>query len=156
MTESLRPVLASHPFFEGLPPRHLEVLVGCASNRRYAAGEKILRQGDEATEFFLIRHGRVAVEIPAAGGPRTIQSLGPGEVMGWSWLVPPYRDRFDARATELSRMIALDGECLRGKFENDHELGYELLGRFMGVITERLENAQLQLQDMYGSTPSGR
>jgi|SaaInl7_135m_RNA_FD_contig_31_377195_length_3629_multi_12_in_0_out_0_4 CRP/FNR family transcriptional regulator, cyclic AMP receptor protein len=156
MTRSLHRVLGSHPFFEGLPERHLEILVGCASNRVYYGGDVILRQGDDATEFFLIRHGRVAIEIPSPGGPRTIQSLGPGEVMGWSWMAKPYRDRFDARATELSRVIALDGKCLRDKFESDHELAYELLRRFVGVIAGRLDNAHLQLQDLYGSASDGR
>jgi CRP/FNR family cyclic AMP-dependent transcriptional regulator len=67
--------------------------------------------------------------------------------------VPPYRWHFDARAVELTRAIALDGECLRGKCEEDHDLGYEIMKRFALVIAERLEATRLQLLDVYGNGP---
>lgn len=148
--ETLERVLAEHAFFAGLEPRYLQLLVGCASNVRFEAGQYIFREGEEANQFFLIRHGKVAVEIHAAErGPITIQTLGEGEVLGWSWLIPPYNWQFDARAVELTRAIALDGKCLRTKAEEDHDLGYEILKRFVHVIEDRLQAARLQLLNIY-------
>lgn len=154
MIRGLDGILAEHPFFHGMSEAQIALLVGCAWNRRYRAGESIFRQGQDAGEFFLIRQGRVAVELDAADrGRLTLQTLGEGEILGWAWIVPPYVQRFDARAQELTRVVALDGACLRGKFDDDHELGYELLTRFVAVMTQRLEAARLQLLDLYGQPP---
>jgi len=150
--QTLEPVLAEHPFFQGLAPEYLRVLVGCASNVRFEAGQQIFREGEEANEFYLIRHGKVALEVYVPGrGSITIQTLGVGEILGWSWLVPPYQWRFDARAVELVRAIALDGKCLRTKCEDDPRLGFALLKRFAHVMTERLQATRLQLLDVYGN-----
>ena len=152
--ETLEPILAKHPFLKGLDPRHLKILVGCASNVRFNAGQFLFHEGEEANEFYMIREGKVAVQIQGAErGPIIVQTIGEGEVLGWSWLIPPYRWRFDAKALELTRAIALDGKCLRTKSEDDHDLGYELLKRFAGIIVERLEAARLQLLDVYKSRP---
>lgn len=148
---TLETILAEHPFFEGLPDKHLKVIVGCASNVSFEEGETIFHEGEEANRFYLIRQGRVALEVYAAGiGTITIQTLDAGDILGWSWLVPPYRWHFDARAVEPVRAIALDGECLRRKCEEDHDLGYELLKRFAEIITQRLQATRLQLLDVYG------
>ena len=148
--ETLERVLAEHAFFKELDPRYLQLLVGCASNVRFEAGQYIFREGEEANQFYLIRHGKVGVEIHAAErGSITIQTLGEGEVLGWSWLIPPYQWQFDARAVELTRAIALDGKCLRSKSEEDHDLGYELLKRFVHVVEERLQATRLQLLNIY-------
>jgi CRP-like cAMP-binding protein len=144
--ETLRGILAEHPFLSGLEDRHLDLLVGCASNVRFDAGQFILREGEEANQFYLIRHGKVALEVFAPGhGPIIILTLGESEVLGWSWLVPPYRWKFDARAVERTRAIVLDGKCLRTKSEQDHDLGYELLKRFAHIIEKRLAATILQL-----------
>jgi CRP-like cAMP-binding protein len=149
--QTLEPLLAAHPFFKDLQPRHLQLLVGCASNVRFTAGQFIFREGEEAHHFYLIRHGNVTLEIFVPGrGPLTIQTLGENDVLGWSWLFPPYRWMFDARALTLTRAIALDGQCLRGKCEDDHDLGYELVKRFAQVMMERLQATRLQLLDVYG------
>jgi CRP-like cAMP-binding protein len=137
-----------------LEPRHLRILVGCASNVRFNAGQILFHEGEEANQFYMIRQGKVAIEILAPElGPITVQTVGEGDVLGWSWLIPPYRWRFDARAVELTRAIALDGKCLRQKSEEDHDLGYELLKRFSGIIVERLEATRLQLLDVYKARP---
>jgi len=150
--ETLEPLLAEHPFFKGLEPHHIRLLVGCASNVRFNPGEFLFREGEEANKFFVIRYGKVSVEVyQPQKGPLTIQTLGDGDVLGWSWLVSPYQWRFDARAMELTRAIALDGKCLRGKCEDDHGLGYELLKRFAGMIADRLEATRVQLLDIYGT-----
>ncbi len=152
--ETLERVIAEHPFLKDLAPEHLRLIAGCASNVRFKAGQFLFGEGEEADKFYMIRQGKVALQIPAS--PRsaiTLQTIGEGEILGWSWLIPPYRWRFDARALELTRAIALDGKCLRTKSEEDHNLGYELLKRFSQVITERLEATRLQLLDVYGTHP---
>ena len=149
--ETLERILAEHPFFQGLAARHLELLVGCASNVRFPPGEFLFRAGEEANRFFLVREGRVALEIvPPGSSPHTVQTVGAGDVLGWSWLIPPYHWKFDARAVEQTRALALDGQCLRHKCEEDHDLGYELLKRFAQVMEERLQATRLQLLDVYG------
>ena len=150
MMQTLEPILAEHPFLKGLDVQYLKLLVGCASNVRFNAGQFIFREGEEANEFYMIRQGKVALEILGAErGPITVQTVGEGDVLGWSWLIPPYRWRFNARALELTRAIALDGKCLRTKSEEDRNFGYELLKRFSSIIVERLEATRLQLLDVY-------
>lgn len=152
-TQTLEPILAQHPFFQALDPRHLGIIVGCASNVRFDAGAYIFHEGQEANQFYIIRHGKVALELftPTRGG-LTIQTLGAGDVLGWSWLFPPYCWRFDARVLELTRAIALDGKCLRAKCDEDHSLGYDMVKRFAQVIIERLQASRLQLLDLYGKS----
>jgi CRP-like cAMP-binding protein len=150
--QTLEPILSEHPFFKDMSPEYVQTLVGCASNVRFAAGEMIIREGEQADRFYLIRSGKVSIEIFVTGrGPVTVQTISEGEIVGWSWLVAPYVWRFDARAIELTRAIALDGKCLRGKCDEDPQLGYELLKRFAYVMTERLQATRLQLLDMYGA-----
>jgi CRP-like cAMP-binding protein len=149
--QTLEPILAQHPFFAQMEARHLHLLVSCATNRRFEAGEFLLREGAEANQFFLIRSGRVSLEIDIPQrGPITIQTVGPGDILGWSWLTPPYRWSLDARALEPTRALALDGACLRDKCAEDHDLGYELFRRFAPIIAQRLEATRLQLLDLYG------
>ena len=149
--ETLERVLSAHPFFQHLEPHHLELLVGCAANVRFDAGQFLFRTGEEANQFFLIRQGTVALEIATPGRPPlTLQTLAEGEILGWSWLIPPYYWMFDARAVEPTRAVALDGKCLRTKCEADHDLGYELLKRFGQIMEQRLQATRLQLLDVYG------
>ncbi|GMV36845.1 MAG: hypothetical protein AMXMBFR61_13530 [Fimbriimonadales bacterium] len=152
--ETLERILREHKFFRDLEPQHIELLVGCASNVRFSEGEFICREGDEATQFFLIRGGSVALEINTHDrGPLVVQTLGEGDILGWSWLIWPYKWHFDARCLDLVRAIALDATCLRTKCEADHHLGYEILKRFGHVVVERLEATRLQLLDVYRVTP---
>jgi CRP/FNR family cyclic AMP-dependent transcriptional regulator len=148
--ETLERVLKEHPFLGGIGDRYLEFLTGCASNVRYSADEFLFREGQEAGASYLVRSGRVALEIGVPGrGPVQVQTVEPGDVLGWSWLFPPYRWQFDARAVEPVRAIALDGNCLRTKCEGDHDLGYELVKRFLYQVHTRLERTRLQLLDVY-------
>ena len=149
--EDLKNILAEHPFFKGLNEEYFTLIVGCASNMRVDAGNMIHREGEEANHFYLIRSGKVTLQIMTPNkGPVIIETLHEGDILGWSWLVPPYTWHFDARALDLTRMIALDGKCLRNKCENDHHLGYELLKRFADIMMKQLESTRLQLLDVYG------
>jgi CRP-like cAMP-binding protein len=150
--ETLEKLLAEHPFFKGLKKEYLELIIGCARNVFYKPGEFIFREGEEANEFYVIRDGKVSLEFSSPGKePIVIQTLEDGEVLGWSWLVPPYYWHFSARAVEPTRAIALDGKCLRTKCEEDHSLGYELLKRFVTIVEQRLQATRIQLLDLYGS-----
>lgn len=152
--ENLEKYLSEHPFLAGLNPEHIKLITGCASNIVFKAGQFIFREGEEADRFYLIRHGQVVVEtfIPQKG-PLVIRTRSEDDIFGWSWMVPPYKWHFDARAAELTRALAIDGECLRDKCEKDHDLGYEIMKRFATVIAERLEATRLQLMDVYGDHP---
>jgi CRP-like cAMP-binding protein len=150
--ETLERILKEHPFFRNMNPEYLKLIIGCARNVGFNPEQFVFRQGEEANSFYLIRHGSVALELFAPDrGSVTIQTLREGDVLGWSWLIPPYHWHFDAYALELTRCIALDGKCLRTKCEEDHRLGYELMKRFAHVIMERFHATALQLLDVYGT-----
>jgi CRP-like cAMP-binding protein len=150
--EGLERILGEQPFFAGLAPAHLALVTGCARNHRFDAASYLFREGEAADEFFLIRHGRVALEIAAPGrAPIVFATLGPGEIVGASWLVPPYRWMFDARALDLTRAIGIDGACLRGKCEADHDFGFDMMKRFLPILVSRLHATRLQILDVYGA-----
>ena len=146
--ETIESLLHDVPLFEGMTPADLELIAGCGSNVRFRDGEFLFREGDQADTFLLLRHGSVALEtfVPARG-PVTIETLEAGEVVGWSWLFPPYRWQFDARALAPVRATAFDGACLRGKCEVDATLGYALLQRVVRVMSARLHSARVRLLD---------
>lgn len=144
-------LLKEHGFFDGFDKKSLELMAGCARNETFRAGDYLFKSNTDATHFFIIRHGTVSVELPVPGRGRiALQTVGEHETLGWGWLVPPYRWMMDARAMTLVRAISLDAVCLRGKMDDDHELGYQLLHRFVPVLAERLRAARVQLVDMYG------
>ena len=153
-TDPMTLELAGQPFLRGLSPAHLAELAACATVVSFPAGQRIFREGDPATSFFILRRGRVALQLDVPGrGLTTIQTVGEGDVLGWSWLFPPYRWQFDATAVDLTRAVALDAECLRRTMEADHELGYHLMRRFAQTISDRLQATRLQMLDVYGHAP---
>jgi CRP-like cAMP-binding protein len=144
-------LIREHPFFEGMDEDTLTLIAGCAANERFDAGQYIFREGQPADKFYMVRHGTVALEVRAPGRDSIVlQTCDDGDVMGWSWLVPPFRWKWDARATKLSRLVSFDGICLRGKLDADPALGYAMYKRFVRVIAERLSYARLQMLDLYG------
>lgn len=148
----LERLICEHPFFAGMGQDYCDLICGCAKNVRFEKGQYLFREGEPADEFYLIRHGRVALEIMAPGrGPLRFLTINPGEIAGVSWLVPPYRWIFDAQALELTRALSIDARCLRQKAEENHDFGYEMMKRFMTMLVERLHAAQLQILDVYGA-----
>lgn len=149
--DNFEQLLAEHPFFSGLDHQYLQLVIGCAKNVKFEPGQHLFREGEEANAFYVIRQGRVAVEVfLAERGALMVDTYSSGDILGWSWLIPPYNWHLDARALELTRAIALDGKCLRQKCEKDKTLGYELLKRFAKIIEQRLDATRVQLLDMYG------
>jgi CRP/FNR family cyclic AMP-dependent transcriptional regulator len=156
-TEDLTAVLRQHPFLADLTDEHMSTVIGCASNVRIDEGEYLIREGQIADTLYLIRTGRVALEIDLSErGSLRVQTVGPGEVIGWSWLISPFRWHFGGVAVTEVRAIALDGKCLRTKCEKDHDFGYEMLKRLAQVMQRRLEATRLQLIDVYGTSMMDR
>jgi CRP/FNR family transcriptional regulator, cyclic AMP receptor protein len=152
LTRGVERLIAEHRFFAGLASRDCELIGGCARNVRFDRGAYLFREGEPANQFFLIRHGRVALEIAAPGRePLRFLTIDAGEIAGEAWLLPPYRWVFDAQALELTRALTIDAICLRAKCEEDHDFGYEMMKRFMAMLVQRLHAAQLQLLDVYGA-----
>jgi len=149
-TESLEQLVLAHPIFRGMETELAVLIAGCARNSYFAAGAYLVREGAPADSFFLIREGRVAMEIAAPGRtPQIFSTPGAGEIVGISWLSPPYVWTFDARALTPLRAIAVDAACLRGKCERDPRLGYELLKRLSAILVARLHATRLQMFDVY-------
>ena len=150
--ETLGQIVREHPFFSGLPEAFLDLVSGCARNVVFQVGQYLVREGGPANQFYLLRSGRVALEVAAPGrGAITFQTLREGEIVGVSWLIPPYRWTYDARAIDLTRAIAMDAKCLREKCEADHSLGYDVMKRFVPVLVQRLQATRLQILDVYGT-----
>lgn len=149
--ETLGRIIDEHPFFQGIAADLRDTLIACASNERFEAGQMLAKADDDADKFYLVRAGTVAVEIDQPGQPPIIiETIHEGDVVGWSWIVPPYRMTFDVRAVTLVRALAFDAKCLRRKMEEDHALGFTVLHRFLPVMAHRLSAARLQMLDLYG------
>jgi len=139
-------VIAEHPFLHGLRPAHLAVLAENSMSMHYEPGTLIFREGDPANRFYLIERGKVSLESSRRDEPAVpIQTIGPGDVLGWSWLYPPYYWHFDARAVEPATAIFFYGTRLREQCEEDHDLGYELMKRMTQVVIQRLQATRRQL-----------
>ena len=143
--------LLEYGFFNAMDNRARALIADCARIQVFEAGEFIYREGDAADEFYVITNGTVALEVHVPGRESlVIETIEDGEVLGWSWLVPPHHSRFDARAVGLVRTICIDAGCLREELERDHEIGYQFYRQFLPVVTDRLAAARLQVIDMYG------
>jgi CRP-like cAMP-binding protein len=147
-TEQIEDLIKGHPFLKGLSPHQQRILADCAMYSHFDAGELVIREGDPANRFYLIQTGRVGLEAHLGGGGiAAVQILRAGDVLGWSWLFPPYFWHLDARALEATEVIFFYGTPLREECDTDHELGYELLKRMGGVIEQRLRAVQRRLAE---------
>ncbi len=165
MTESMQPeslavpigdYLAEHPFLSGFASAYLDMLAVHARVVQFAPSDYLLRERHEATEFYLIEQGRVALEIDgAARGRIVIETIEAGECLGWSWLFPPYKWHFSGRAIDAVQAIVLDGTKIREQCESDHSFGYEIMKRISSVVVQRLQATRLGLLDIYGDGKRG-
>lgn len=156
MRKDMADLITEHGMLARLAPESIELISRCARNVAFDPGERLLEEGRPATTFFLIHRGHVALEIHQAGrGALVIETIGPKGTVGWSWLFPPYRWHFDARAIDAVGAIAIDGACLRERAEGDPMLGYQLLGTFASVMLDRLQATRLRLLDLYGDADVG-
>jgi len=147
---SVEELVAEHPLLSGLPVDAAPLVAGCARLERFEPGQLLLREGEEADTFYLVRQGTVRIEVHTPGrSPLVIETVGPGKVVGWSWLLPPLRWGFDARAAGPVAAIAVDTACLRAKAETDPAFGYALLQRLSTLLLERLQATRIRLLDLY-------
>ncbi len=142
--------IANHPLFAGLDPELGRSAAATAQERDFAAGDLLAREGTTADTLLLVLRGKVALEVGAADRPTlTVQTVGPWEGVGWSWFVPPFRWRFDARAVKPTHAVVLNGPALREILSRHPSWGFAFLVRFLPLIAERLENTRIQLLDIH-------
>ena len=142
-TEPIATRVAFHPFLAGMNRVHLALLTDCAMATHFKKGQTILREGEFANRFYLIESGKVGLEaLDGFGEPLIIETIGPGDLLGWSWMFAPYTWQFSARAVEPTEAIFFYGTILREYCDKDHSLGYELLKRMSAVMVKRLQAAR--------------
>jgi CRP/FNR family cyclic AMP-dependent transcriptional regulator len=148
-------LLAAHPFVVGMEESQLQRIAECAVKVvEFAPEQVIFHAGGIARVMYLLRRGDVALEVVAPGtGTRIVTTLSGGDVLGWSWMFPPYRWAFDGRALTPTEAIVIDGEKLRQCAGADHELGYQVVWRVAREMADRLQATRFQLLDVYREGP---
>jgi CRP-like cAMP-binding protein len=147
----IRDLLAQHCFTRGLDDSFVDRLVEHAKVRTHDEGVLLFREGGSADEFHLLVQGRVAIEMHSPGrGDLVLDTVEPCETVGWSWLVPPYRWFFTARALTEVTVVTVDAEALRALADDDPAFGYALMQRVTSVMLERMQAARVRLADLYG------
>lgn len=150
MNKSAEDYLSAHAFFPGLDGRFIKFLATSATEIQVKKGHILFHQGKPANKFYLLRSGLVSVQIPALMGPTLeIQTLTSDQLLGWSWLIPPYRWNFQARAMEDTDLLEFDGSAILVHCEEDPKFGYELLKRFAALMSERLDGARQKMMDQW-------
>jgi len=148
MERSIASLLTEETFFHGLSSEFIAFLAVHAAERKVAKGEILFEHGQHADRFYLLRDGRITIEVPAISGPALeVQSLGAGQVLGWSWLIPPYKWSFQARAMQDTDVLEFDGRATLERCESDPRFGYEMMKRFSALMSERLEAARAKIME---------
>jgi CRP-like cAMP-binding protein len=149
MNESIFAAVQQHPFSQGLTPEHCATLASLGSRASYAKDDVIFTEGDQRHEFFLLLSGRVALEMMAQGKPLRVHTLEAGDELGWSSVLSGRGKFYQARALEPVEVIKFDGYVLLEKCRADNSFGYKIMHRLVGVVSERLQAARMQVLDMY-------
>ncbi len=153
---TIEQLLAEHPFFRGIGDDVIASLAGCALNVHFRPDEMLFRSDSPADHLYVLRSGRVALEITSSvRSPVIVETLDAGDIAGLSWLVPPYRSYLQCRAVVPTSAISLDAGCLRQHCEDDPRVGYLVMQRVSIAMFERIQSARVRLVDLYGA-PSGR
>ena len=148
--QSIENYLSAHSFFSGLEDGFMKFLSNSAQELQIKEGNVLFQQGKPADKFYLLRRGHVSVQVPALVGPTLeLQVLGEDQILGWSWLIPPYRWNFQARALEDSELLEFDGRAILARCEEDPKFGYELFKRFAALMSERLDSARQKIMDQW-------
>jgi CRP/FNR family cyclic AMP-dependent transcriptional regulator len=149
-TESIATRVELHPFLAGMNRTQLALLTDCAMAAHFKKGQTILREGEIANRFYLIESGKVVLESGEGfGEPVVMETIGAGDLLGWSWMFPPYVWHFTARAAEPTKAIFFYGTILREYCERDHSLGYELFKRMAPVMLRRLQSARKRMLSIH-------
>jgi CRP-like cAMP-binding protein len=148
--QSIEEYLSAHAFFSGLDGSFMKFLTSSVKEVQIREGHVLFQQGKPANKFYLVRNGKISVQVPALMGPvLELQTLGEGQILGWSWLIPPYRWNFHARALEDSEVLEFDGSAILARCEEDPKFGYELFKRFAALMSERLDAARQKMMDQW-------
>ena len=152
-TNALVAVIGNHPFLKGFTAEQIDVLAANAMPVEFGTGEIIFNEGDAANRFYLILNGRVALESDDNEDNKTveIEQIGANDVLGWSWMFPPYYWRFTARALEPTEAIFFYGTRLRDECERDPRLGMILSHRAGEVAVHRLQATRKKLAELQRS-----
>ncbi len=154
--EKIERIISEHPFFKGLNPDHIKEVSLSARELAFNPGEFLMREDEPGNCFYLILHGKVALEVfTPERGSIIITTVGENQILGYCWLIPPYQCRFDVRAVELTRAICIEGQGLREFCDSNHEIGYELLKRTTATMSALLEATRIQMLDIYGDVSKG-
>lgn len=152
--QSITEYLSTHEFFSELREDFVERLCESASTLEIKKGQILFSQGERADKFYIVRNGRIAVQIPAVMGPTLeVQTLSTDQILGWSWLIAPYQWHFQAKAEEDSKLLEFDGTAILAQCELEPKFGYELLKRFAALMSERLDASRQKLMDEWN--PAG-
>jgi CRP-like cAMP-binding protein len=147
-----RELIEEHPFLAGLDDSARQQLAAIGHRVHYLADASLFAEGGPADRFWLIQEGRVRLDLhlPGTGaGTAVIETIGPGDVLGWSWLFPPYQWQFGAAAAEPTLALEFPADDVRRLCDTDTALGYELMQRFMRVVVNRLQATRVRLLDLY-------
>ena len=140
--------LSAHPFFSDFSDDVLTFLSECSSTHDIKKGQILFRLGEKADKFYVVLDGQISIEMPAIMGPTLeIQTLGKDKILGWSWLISPYKWNFQTKAEEDSELLQFDGSAILARCEQDPKFGYELLKKFAGLMSERLNVARQKIMD---------
>ena len=146
MTEVNAAALAAHPFLHGMSRDQLAVLAEAARDVKFPARYRLFEDGGNATRFWLIQSGHVSLDLHVPGeGPVVIETIGMGELLGWSWLFPPYKWAFGAVAVTEMEAFEFDAPTVRERCEADPGLGYEFNRRITRVLAHRLQATRIRL-----------
>lgn len=145
---NLKRRILNHPFLWSMPDEHLDLVAQNAKQAEFEPGEILFREGEPANRFYLIESGQVSLEAATEHGLIEIQTIEGGEVLGWSWLFPPFSWHFTARVTEPTKAIVLDGAHLLVTCEENHEFGYDLMRRITQVVMHRLQATRKKLEQV--------
>ena len=149
----LNELIGEHPMFKGLAPQYLALLAEVAMLKEFGSDEVIFREGDPANRFYVVLEGEIALESSRSDqSPIRLQTIGAEDVLGWSWLFPPYYWHFDARAVTPAKAIFFYGTWLRENCERDHDFGYELIKRMSAVVIQRLQTVRKRIVDLESTT----
>ena len=155
MNQALQDQLRNHAFLHGMDDATLQWLADCAELKTFASGAFLMKQNTAAEVFYLLTDGRVSLRMPIAQAAVPIETVAAPGVLGWSWLVPPYKWHYDAVAVEETQTITVHTPCILGKIAQDKALGCDIYARFMEVLVDRLHGAHMQVMDIYANEHPG-
>ena len=151
MTSTGTAAIADHAFLRGMQADQVALLAGAASVISIPAGHRLFDVGAPAGKCWLLTAGRVALDLPMPGRPNLIvETLGGGDVIGFSWLSPPHEWQFGAQVLEPTTAFELDGPAVQALCDRHPELGYQLALRMLAAAVRRLQATRIRLLDLYG------